>query len=258
MKILITGGNGYIASSIYNSLCAKYDITCISRNDFDLTASDAVNKFFQNKYFDVVIHCAVRGGNRMKVDSFEEMDANLTMYYNLLQHKTHYDKLIHFGSGAEIYNTDSPYGLSKRVINRSVRDIDNFYNLRIFAVFDENELDTRFIKANINRYIQKEPILVFEDKMMDFIYMPDLISIIEHYINNKNLPKEIDCIYPVCGNRLYLRDIAEMINNLDEYTVPVLIGKHAREYIGYNSLELNYIGLQQGITNVYNKIKKNI
>jgi len=36
MKILITGGNGYIASSIYKLICAKYDVMSISRNDFDL------------------------------------------------------------------------------------------------------------------------------------------------------------------------------------------------------------------------------
>ncbi len=68
MKILITGGNGYIASSIYKLICAKYDVMSISRNDFDLTAFNDMNEFFQDKYFDVVIHCAVQGGNRMKVD----------------------------------------------------------------------------------------------------------------------------------------------------------------------------------------------
>ena len=37
MKILITGGNGYIARSIYSILHNKYDITTIGRKDFDLT-----------------------------------------------------------------------------------------------------------------------------------------------------------------------------------------------------------------------------
>ena len=46
-----------------------------------------------------------------------------------------------------------------------------------------------------------------------------------------------------------------MINNLDEYKVPVLIGKQAREYIGYNPIELNYIGLENGIKNTYNILK---
>jgi nucleoside-diphosphate-sugar epimerase len=112
-----------------------------------------MNNFFQSKHFDVVIHCAVQGGSRLKKDSYKDMDINLVMYYNLLQHKPHYDKLIHFGSGAEVFNSEDPYGLSKKVIANSISEIDNFYNIRIFAVFDENELDTRFIKSNIKRYL---------------------------------------------------------------------------------------------------------
>lgn len=253
-KILITGGCGYIAKSLTKQLNKFYDITTISRNNFDLTSFESMNKFFQNKHFDVVIHCAVTGGSRLKSDSYKDMDVNLIMYYNLLQHKNHYDKLIHFGSGAEIYSPESPYGLSKRVINRSIQNVDNFYNLRIFGVFDENELDTRFIKANIKRYINKEPLMIFEDKMMDFIYMPDLISIVEHYINNEELPKEIDCMYP--GEQLYLYDIAKIINKLDEYNVTILSEKNAREYIGFhNPINLDYIGLENGIKKTYNILK---
>ena len=37
MKILITGGSGYIAKSLNCSLKEKYDITIISRKDLDLT-----------------------------------------------------------------------------------------------------------------------------------------------------------------------------------------------------------------------------
>ena len=37
MKILITGGNGYIAKNLYNAFKDKYDVTSITRQDFDLT-----------------------------------------------------------------------------------------------------------------------------------------------------------------------------------------------------------------------------
>ena len=130
MRILITGGNGYIAKSLYNSLKNKHDITCITRQDLDLTSFKEMNKFFRDKYFDVVIHCAVQGGSRLRLDSYKDMDVNLVMYYNLLQHKSHYNKLIHFGSGAELYNSESPYGLSKRIITKSILETDNFYNIR--------------------------------------------------------------------------------------------------------------------------------
>ena len=139
-----------------------------------------MNEFFQNKYFDVVLHCAVMGGSRLKEDGWNIMDVNLCMYYNLLQCSPHYKKLISFGSGAELYTQNTPYGLSKYVIRQSILEKENFYNLRIFAVFDENELNTRFIKTNIKNYINKKPITIYQDKYMDFIYMPDLIKIINY------------------------------------------------------------------------------
>jgi dTDP-4-dehydrorhamnose reductase len=46
MKILVTGGNGYIAKSINNSLSKLYYITNISRADFDLEDTNATNKWF--------------------------------------------------------------------------------------------------------------------------------------------------------------------------------------------------------------------
>lgn len=255
IKILITGGNGYIAKSLYNAFKDKYDVTCITRQDFDLTVFQLMNEFFQNKYFDIVIHCAVQGGSRLKTESYKDMDANLASYYNLLHHKSHYNKFINFGSGAETNAPESPYGLSKRIIAKSISEIDNFYNIKIFGVFDENELATRFIKANIKRYINKEAIQVFEDKMMDFIYMKDLITLLEHYINNDDLPKEIDCIY--LGNKSYLYDIAEIINKLDDYQVPILCGKPTSSYIGYyHPLNLDFIGLENGIKEVYEILRK--
>jgi GDP-L-fucose synthase len=256
MRLLITGGNGYVASSLYKAYKDQYDVTCITRHDFDLTAFEAMNKFFQGKYFDVVIHCAVQGGSRLRQDTFKVMDINLVMYYNLLQHKHHYGKLIHFGSGAEIYSPESPYGLSKRVIANSINEMDRFYNIRIFGVFDENELNTRFIKANILRYIKKEPMMI-QNKKMSFFYMKDLITLVDHYINtdDSKLLKVSNCSYI---NEYTMLQIADMINSLADYTVPIYMDlTEVSDYVSnlnapYN---LDYVGLKQGITHVYNKLK---
>lgn len=252
-RILITGGNGYVAKSLYNALKDRYNITIITRHDFDLTAFEAMNKFFQNKYFDVVIHCAVQGGSRLRVDSYKDMDVNLTMYYNLLQHKPHYNKLIHFGSGAEIYNSGSPYGLSKKIIAESIREIDNFYNIRIFAVFDKNELNTRFIKCNLFKYINKEPIDIFTNKVMDFFYMQDLINLVDYYILNDKLDKEINCSYK---QKHTLEDISELINNLGEHKVKVNLqnNKDLQFYCGQSNLPIATIGLEKGIQNTYRQL----
>ena len=186
-KILLTGSNGYISKSILSSFNnTDYDITKLNRSNFDLTDENSLKKWIDDKYFDVVIHTAIEGGNRLKQDDGNTLYRNILMYDNLLDCKNHYKKFITFGSGAEFSNPKSPYGLSKRIIADSINQNDNFYNLRIWGVFDENEDDRRFIKSNIRRYINKEPMLVSSNKKMDFIFMQDLIHIIKSYIENDN------------------------------------------------------------------------
>jgi GDP-L-fucose synthase len=252
MKVLITGDSGYISKSIYNSLKDKYEISTIGRKNFDLSNYKLLDSYLKHKYFDVVIHCAVSGGLRVKSDTWDVMDNNLQMYYNLLNCKDRFNKLIHFGSGAEVTMPETPYGLSKKVISKSISEIDNFYNIRIFSVFDENELDSRFMKTNIKKYINKEPIIIYQDKFMDFFYMKDLISIVDYYIKESNPLKTMECSYNLPHK---LSEIADMINNLNNYKVDVIIENKEMglNYCGKNDLFLNYIGLTNGIKEVYNK-----
>ena len=257
MRVLITGANGYIGKSLYLAFKSKYDVTAITRAEYDLTNHTYLRRLFRNDYYDVVLHCAINGGHRLREDSWNVMDSNLQMYYNLLDYKSSYNKLIHLGSGAEIHDAESPYGLSKKVIANSISEIDNFYNIRIFGVFNENEMDSRFIKANIKRYINKEPMLLHQNKYMDFFYMQDLITLVKYYIDSDSaeLFKDVNCSYT---DTCTLMEIANMINELDSYTVPILLDKpYGVDYSSDNCTpyELNYVGLKQGIIETYNKLK---
>lgn len=254
-KILITGAKGYIATSLYNSLKYKYDIERIGRDDFDLTDYESTYNYFKDKHFDVVIHTAVLGGSRLQIDDDSILDNNLKMYYNLLYNKTHYNKLIHFGSGAEFNAPESPYGLSKRVIARLMDNQPNFYNLRIYGVFDENELDTRFIKSNIKRYLNNQSLEIYANKLFDFFYMEDLVSLVSYYIDNEYLEKDIDCCYT---EKTSLYHVAELINSLDNKKLKIenKMGFNDENYIGKSlNVPIKLIGLEEGIKRVYNKLK---
>lgn len=254
MKILITGGNGYIAKSLSKKLD---NVTLITRKDFDLTDRDATNTWFQDKYFDVVIHTAISGGSRLQKDDSNVFYQNIQMFYNLLSNKFNFKKLINFGSGAELNMPTNPYGLSKNVINRIIKQEPNFYNIRIYGVFDENELDTRFIKSNIKRYINRQPIEIHQNKLMDFIYMEDLISLVKYYINNSIVPK----VGEGCYRKKYsLLDIANIINNLSDYKVPINIQNEdlSLPYTGKMIPSIELIGLKKGIKKTYKKIKNGI
>jgi len=254
MKILITGGSGYIAKSLYNAYKDRYDITSITRKDLDLVDPEATIQWFSDKHYDVLIHCAVEGGSRLKSDTFADMDKNLRMYYNLLQCQTHYSKFIQFGSGAELLQKGTPYGLSKHVIQQSMLEKSGFYNIRIYGVFDENELDTRFIKSSIKRYINHKDLIIHQNKYMDFFFTKDLVSLVEFCILNNNAPKDIDCTYSTSRT---LHHIADMINKLDKHSVNIVVEEPGmgKEYIGkFTDLGINYTGLEEGIINVYNKL----
>ena len=256
MKILITGANGYIGKSLHNALKDKYEIFTTTRENCNLVDQDSVNLYFKDKWFDLVIHCAVTGGNRLKPETSEVIDSNLMMYYNLLYNKNHFKKLIHFGSGAEFHRWWTPYGLSKKLISRSIDGQDNFHNLIIYGLFDESELDRRFIKSNLKRYINKEPMEIYDNNYMDFFYMQDLIKIVNYCIENENIPKHINCVYL---ENLTLKDIANFINTLDDYKVDIKITGSELPIEGYTSFvkdfKLPLIGLRQGIINTYNKLK---
>lgn len=267
-NILITGGNGYIGRSLYNSLKECYNVVSISRKDFDLVSREDTTKFFQDKHFDVVIHTAIKGGSRLHQDPLEVTHTNLSMFYNLLANKQHYTKLINIGSGAEVGYPSDPYGLSKSIIATLVDNECYFYNVRVFAVFNEDELDTRFIKANIQRYINRQPLEINQDKFMDFFYMEDFINVVKFYIDRNHKlespAKLINCCYE---QHPTLSKIADMINSLDTHKVPVYIkntstgipyvGEYNTPQIeGLNIPSIKYIGLEQGITNTYNKLKK--
>ena len=63
MKILITGGNGYVAKSLSKALSDDYSVVSISREDFDLSDSSKVYDWFagNNELYDGIIHTAITG-----------------------------------------------------------------------------------------------------------------------------------------------------------------------------------------------------
>jgi dTDP-4-dehydrorhamnose reductase len=255
MKILITGANGYIGSALKKALstCDVYTPTSVFVN---FTRSEDVDSYFKtHKYFNIVIHCAIRGGSRLRIDDWSVMDDNLKMYYNLLNNKDKIGKFINIGSGAELFDFLKPYGMSKRVISDSMYCKDDFYNIRVFGVFDENELDTRFIKSNIKRYINREPMEIYADKYMDFFYMQDLIKVIEYYIKEKTPPKEFDCVYSDATWSLF--GLTTIINDLDNYKVEIIYDdKIVDDYTSKSrsKLPIKFIGLREGIKRTYKKL----
>lgn len=270
MNILITGSNGYIARNLSRHL-GDHNLTLTNRSNLNLLNCVEVNDFFKNKYFDVVIHTATTGGSRLRNDESNVFYENCLMHQNILNNCISFGKYISFGSGAELdrrYNIDfstdlrtsypiDPYGMSKNFIAKSGLLIKKFYNVRLFNVFNYDELASRMIKANILNYIEKKPIHIHQDKFMDFFYMDDLSEIVRFIINSNTTQQVINCSY---REKYKLSDIANIINNLSDYKVEINLENENMgfSYFGEYNLHLCNVklcGLQSGIQKTYEHLK---
>ena len=269
MKILLTGANGFLGNNILQKL-DKYEIIPITRNELDLCDTKAVDEFFTGKTFDVVLHCAIDGGNRLIKEDSSCIYQNVMMALNLHKNKKHFNKLIHFGSGAELDRSldiqsymnifeqvpSDYYGLSKNVIARLFDNESNFHNLRIFNVFAENESTRRMIKTSVQNYINDQPIRIHQDKMMDFFYIDDFINVLDHFITGKCFYKEMDCVYQ---EKISLSQIGYLVNQLSDHKVPVIVESNiiGNSYTGnYSNYfdKLSLVGLKNGIKKVYESL----
>jgi nucleoside-diphosphate-sugar epimerase len=278
MRILITGSNGFIGRNLAKLLDGDNIIETVTRKELDLLNSQAVKEFFNGKKYNLVIHTAVEGGRRTVPDDEGVFYRNLLMIYNLLENQDSFDRMITFGSGAELdrrYNinleTDMNrrypidfYGMSKSIINKLCQVEPKLYNFRIFNCFGSDEAPERMIRGNIEKYIRKEPMTLFSNRLMDFFYIEDLALIVEYFLKAPMFPtKIINCSYE---DHIRLRDVLEIINSLDNYSVPILddvdqsinkINTTQTDYVGIHSeLPLGFVGLEEGIRRTYEKIKR--
>lgn len=272
MKILITGAAGFIGRNLSRGL-EGHEITKLTRETVDLTDKEQTFRFFKYNYFDLVIHCAISGGRRNIPDTAEVFWENLSMFYNLLNNKSKFGRLINIGSGAELdrsnninliypeYKDKYPldfYGMSKNIICRMIESEHNFHNIRVFNVFGEDEENQRMIKSNILNYIKKRNIVINQDKLMDFFYIEDLVGLINYFINNKFFPKDINAVYK---SKYHLSEIAEIINNLSDYKVDIIINEpgFSKSYIGKplitEIVPVKFKGMEDSIKEIYNKLK---
>jgi len=265
MNIVLTGSNGYIAKSIYNSLKNKHNFIFLNRNNVNLLDKEDIFIKLCNQKIDIIIHTAVEGGRRTSEDKIDIVYKNLLMFENLLHFRNHTKFILNIASGAEfdrskpihlaneedifLHTPKDYYGFSKNLISKRIYQInENVINFRIFGIFDENESPDRFIKNNIIRLKNNLSPEIHADKFMDFIYMQDFISILEYYINNNNFKyKDINLCYE---NKYKLTDIAKIIfNGLS--SAPKQI---AFDYTGNNQklkdLGINLVGLEEGIKKV--------
>jgi GDP-L-fucose synthase len=257
-KILLTGGNGFIGKNIQESyLSKKYEIVAPRSFELDLFDTANVDAFFANKHFDVVLHSAVKPGHRNAKEPTNLFYSNVRMFENLERHKDKIDKFINFGSGA-IYDMSKDvsnakeedifsnipkdeHGFCKYVAAKQIEKLNNFIDLNIFGIFGKNEdWEIRFISNAICKVLYDLPITLRQNRKFSYLWIEDLMPILEYFIENKVHYKSYNVIP---DEKCYLLDLAKLVRDIS--------GKNFKIEVAKDGAGLEYNGNNQRLRNEF-------
>jgi GDP-L-fucose synthase len=260
-NILVLGASGFVGSVVSEHLAGTHNVLTPSSRELDLTNHRAVTKYFADKDIDVVVNCASNMNTDLYPFNSAAATTNLMIFNNLYAVKAAYKKLINIGSGAEFDRriaivdakeedifTKIPidhYGLSKNIIARTVANTDNFYTLRLFGAFGPSESPSRLIK----RVIAGVPVDL-NDRYFDYIYIQDLLPVIQYYIDSTPKYKDVNVVYPEKYQlSSFLKQFCEL-HNLNEDNIKIS-RTPGFAYTGsadrISELKLPMLGLKQGL-----------
>lgn len=278
-QVLLTGGSGFIGRNIRESyLSQKYDIIAPSHAEMDVADTASVDKFFAHHYFDVVLHTAVKPGHRAAIDRTNLLYTNVRMFENLERNRDKFGKLINFGSGAiydvaqnnadvteaDIYKnmgTDE-HSFTKYIVHKQIDHLPNFYDLNIFGIFGKHEdYSIRFISNAICKSLFDMPITLRQNRRFSYLYVDDLMPILEWFIENKPKFKS----YNITPDRFVeLRDVANYVAKIYGNTdVMVANDGYGLDYYGSNTRlrtempNVHFTPIEQAITQLHNWYSQN-
>ncbi len=261
MKIFITGANGFVGFHLKEYLRKNYETYTLftpSSKELDLADEKAVDNYIVSNKIDIIIHLANRGGGRDTIDMKNLTEYNIRIFFNIAKHEKNVQKIISFGSGAEYgkhkpiidakeedYNQSLPldeYGFYKTITSKYIEKSQNLVQLRIFGAYGEYEnYRYKFISNAIVKNLLHLPIVINKNVYFDYIYIDDLLKIIDWFIHNDAKEK----IYNVTtGGKVDLVTLANIVNEVSNFTseIRVLNDGLNNEYTSNNDRLMKELG----------------
>ncbi len=257
-KILLTGSGGFIGGNLKSYLQDKYDLLAPRSYELNCINENEVREYFTKNDIDFVIHCGSVGGYRGLFDKDTTVEDNLAMVDNILNYKRSDARVILFGSGAmydrkrelhkvkesEIgeFDPSELYGKSKMLIAEKVKDRKDTICFNIFGCYGKGEKSNRFPSYAISQNIDHQKIEINQNVVFDYLYIDDLLKIIEYFIENEPAKYNIMNLTPTQSISLY--EIAKIVNEISDYKSEIVIKNPVMnyEYTGDNSRLLAELG----------------
>jgi UDP-glucose 4-epimerase len=251
VKVLLTGGSGFIGRNVVEQLGERYEILAPTHTELELTDADAVAAWLRRHPVDAVIHTAVRPGHRNAADASRQLEINLRMFTNLTRCPDAWGRMIYLSSGAA-YGTQADvvraregdvgrrvpndeHGFSRYVLAQLARQTANCVELRPFGVFGKHEdYAIRFISNAICKTLFDLPVTLRRDRRFNYLWVDDLMPVLAHFLE---APAGSGAFNVTPDASDSLRDLADLVVAVSGRNVPVVVAEDGvgLEYTGDNA-----------------------
>ncbi len=232
MRVLFTGGSGFIGRNILPILRVSHEILAPVASELDIQDADALRSFVQHHRIEAIVHAAAAGVSKSASDTLVR---NTRMFESVAACAPLVRRIVLLGSGAE-YDKSKPivrarekddahanptddYGRSKLASSRWAADIPNAVVLRLFGVFGPYEdISRRFISMAILDALRGEPITIRQDVVFSYLWVLDLAPIVEHMLTSATAQGAYNV---VPDETVTLSQIARIVNSIAPAPVEV-------------------------------------
>jgi GDP-L-fucose synthase len=196
VKVLITGGTGFIGRNLIERLRERCQVAAPGRAELNLLDGEAVRAYLEPQRFDAVIHAAAEGVSRRHAAGPDLVANNCRMFFNLARNAQAFGRMLFLSSGAvydkahwrarmpeDYFDAHVPaddYGFSKYVCAKAAGLLDRVYEMRVFGVFGRYEdWRIRFVSNTCCRALFGLPVIIGRNVSFDYLDVEDLAGILE-------------------------------------------------------------------------------
>jgi len=253
MKVLLTGGSGFVGRNLAKRLARRFGLLAPPRAELDLLDDASVRAWLSRNPVDAVVHSATVPGHRNAPPARALGLDNLRMLLHLVRRTPEGTRFVVLGSGAEYdasrdvvrAREDDPAhpvprdetGLSKLVLAAVAEGRPGFVHLRPFGVFGPGEdWEIRFLSNALCKALHGLPITLRQNRRLDYVWVDDLCEVVERFLLRGGGSRTVYNVTP--DSTPDLLSLARLARETAGADVPIVVGREGTglEYTGDNAL----------------------